>query len=189
MRKSIMICLCILLLTSMFVTGCNKKEENIQKPMNTVKEERNENKEEKTIDYVLFLRHKDKPFLFDEAYSIKANDEKLKGMSIEEFVMKELIDFEGFGEYINAIPKGTKLLSVKKDGETVIVDLSKEFVEGLKKNKEDTYLTLASIVNTLTILPGNEKVQFMIEGEILDKINDVDTSKPFEYIQGLYPDK
>ncbi|TCO73626.1 GerMN domain-containing protein [Marinisporobacter balticus] len=191
MKKFITILLCMVLMVSVFATGCKEKEskEKNEKEKNTISQENDEQKEAKMIDYVLYLRHKEMPFLFDEAYSIKANDEKLKDKTVEEFVMNELMDCEGVGENINPIPKGTKLLSIEKNDKTVTINLSKEFSEGLTSDHNDTLLTLASIVNTMTIMPDNEKVQFMIEGEILDKMNGVDTNKPFEYMDAFYPDK
>lgn len=191
MKKFITILLCIVLMTSIFSTGCKKKEteEKGEKPVNTISEENNEIKKEETIDYVLYLRHKDMPFLLDERYTIKANDEKLKDKTIEEFVINELMSFETAGEYVNAIPKGTKLLLVEKEDKTVTLNLSKEFVDGQRGDSNDTLVTLASIVNSITIMPDNEKVQFMIAGEIVDKINGIDVSKPFEYMEGFYPDK
>lgn len=196
MKRMAIILLCFVLLFSIFTVGCSKADKGKDGPTNTVNskeqsqgEDSKENTEEKEIDYVLYLRHKDKPFLFDEAYSIKAEDERLQGVSMEEFIVKELIAAEGVGEYINPIPEGTKLLSVTKDNETVIVNLSKDFVEGQKGTSNDTLLALATIVNSLTIMPDNEHVQFMIDGNIVDEINGIDISEPMDYIQGLYPDK
>ncbi|WZL74512.1 GerMN domain-containing protein [Clostridiaceae bacterium 35-E11] len=196
MKKKMIILLCFVMVFSVFIVGCSKADKEINNDTDTVNtdvenngQDDEKNLEEKEIDYVLYLRHKDKPFLFDEAYSIKEKDEKLQNVSMEEFIVKELIALEGYGEYVNPVPKKTKLLSVTKDNGTVIVNLSKDFVEGQKGTSNDTLLALATIVNSLTIMPDNEQVQFMIDGKIVYEVNGIDISKPMEYIQGFYPDK
>ena len=177
----------------MIITGCSKADKGVeQEPSNSQNKQVEEQQPSETVeelDYVLYLRYRDKPFLFDEAYSIKVSDVRLQGISFEEFIINELIDLKGFNEYINPIPPGTKFLSLQKNGGTVIVNLSKEFSDGQKGNSSDTLLTLASIINSITILPDNEEVQFMIDGKIITELNGIDVSKPFKYIQGLFPDK
>ncbi|QZY56333.1 GerMN domain-containing protein [Crassaminicella profunda] len=189
MKKIVTILLCMILMASIFFVGCKKEEKEIEND-STVKPviEENQKEEEKTMDYVLYVKHKEMPFLFDEAYSIEKEDKKLKGKSIEEFLMNELIDFEPFGEFKNPIPEGTKILSIQKANGVVTIDLSKEFIEGLKEDATETSLTVASIVDTM-VAAGNEKVQLMVEGQILDEINDVDMSKPFEFMDGFFADK
>lgn len=187
-KKIVTILLCITLMSSIFFVGCKKdeKEAENESTVKPVVEEKIE--EEKTMDYVLYIKHKEMPFLFDEAYTIDKEDDKLKGKSIEEFLMNELINFEPFGEFKNSIPEGTKLLSIEKVNGIVKINLSKEFEEGLKKNPTETELTIASIVNTM-VAAGNEKVEFLVEGKALDQVNDIDMSKPFEFMDGFYPDK
>ncbi|KXG74392.1 GerMN domain-containing protein [Thermotalea metallivorans] len=195
MKKRMLVLLWILLIVGLWAAGCTKADKgqktqnNNPPPSNQEATETTEGEKEKEIDYVLYLRHKEKPFLMDEAYSISTADDRLKDLSFEEFIVKELINFQGFGEYINPIPKGTRLLSLEKKEKQVVVNLSKEFVKGQKGTSNDTLLTLATIINSLTVLPDVEEVQFMIESKIVENVNGIDISKPFAYIQGLYPDK
>ncbi|MBF8984549.1 GerMN domain-containing protein [Lutibacter sp. B2] len=188
MKKKMILCLCTVVVATSLFSGCGKKEEvannEVKKPEVTEQKE-----EVKDIDYVLYFRHKEMPFLFDEAYTVKENDPRLKGKSIEEFIIQELINVKPFAEYLNPMPEGAKLLSIEKENRVVKVNLSKEFQAGLKGTKEDTTLTLAAVVNAITILPENDKVIILIEGKPVSNINKVDTSKAFEYFDGLYADK
>ena len=63
------------------------------------------------------------------------------------------------------IPEGTKINKVELKGNTVYVDLSKEFIENHIGGEEAEKLTVYSIVNTLTELTEVENVKFLIDGE------------------------
>jgi spore germination protein GerM len=195
MKKRMLVLLLVLLGVSVLFAGCSKADPGKtpqnnnppateQKSIDTV-----EAQGEEEIDYVLYLKHKDKPYILDEAYSIQKNDERLKGISIEEFVIQELISFKDFQAYVNPIPKGTKVLSIDKQNQKVVVNLSKEFMEGQKGTSNDTLLSIGAIVNTLTVLEGIQEVQILIEGKSVEKINGIDIANPFAYMEGLYPDK
>ncbi|MCX7922510.1 MAG: GerMN domain-containing protein [Clostridia bacterium] len=63
-----------------------------------------------------------------------------------------------------AIPNGTRLLGVNKKGNVAIVDFSKEYstAGGVAEIVERV-----SIVNTLTQIPGIQKVRILVEGKAL----------------------
>jgi len=199
-RKILCFLLVILIVASLAV-GCGKKEEVEQpeasKPAEQIEgqdvtqessEEDKLQNAEQELEYILYLKYKDKPFLYDEMFSISISDEKLKDKSIEEFVIEELISYEGDEDLVTPIPKGTKLLSVKREGNNVIVDLSKEF-KGERISSGQAMVTLGGLVNTLVVLPGNETVQIKVEGQLLQEYYGIDTSKPLSFIEGLFPDK
>jgi spore germination protein GerM len=179
----------------MMFAGCSKGDQGKLPQNNNPPAAQQEEKEavdaqtEEEVDYVLFLKHRDKPYILDEAYSVKKSDKRLQGIAMEEFVVKELIGFEDFQAYVNPIPKGTKLLSIEKENQKVIVDLSKEFVSGQKGTSNDTLLSIGSIVNSLTVLDGIEEVEILVEGKPIEKLNGIDMTHPFGYMEGLYPDK
>ncbi|MDF2548442.1 MAG: GerMN protein [Anaerosolibacter sp.] len=195
MRKRLSFLLFVLLVVSMIFAGCSKGDQEKTLQNNNPPAAEQEEKDaadlqpEEEIDYVLFLKHKDKPYILDEAYSVKKSDERLKGISIEEFVVRELIGFEDFQAYVNPIPKGTKLLSIEKENQKVVVNLSKEFADGQKGISNDTLLSIGSIVNSLTVLEGIEEVEILVEGKPVKKLNGIDMTHPFGYMEGLYPDK
>ena len=61
------------------------------------------------------------------------------------------------------------------------VDFSKEFQTRHRGGSAGEIMTIYSVVNTLTELPGVEKVQFLLEGDKLESIlGHMDTTVPIE---------
>ncbi|SHK12745.1 GerMN domain-containing protein [Paramaledivibacter caminithermalis] len=198
--KRIVSCLLIGVLILGMLSACKKKDEAEevsleQTPLENQAEEVEANNDfnaeeelPEEVEYILYLRYKDKPFLYDEYFTVNINDDNFKDKSIEEFVIQQLMDYKKEGEFITPVPEGTKLLSIKREGKNVIVNLSKEFKEK-KMSTTDAKLTTGGIINSLVALPGNETVQIMVEGEILENFNGVKLSEPLYFIEGLFPDK
>ena len=65
----------------------------------------------------------------------------------------------------SAIPEGTKVNSCTLKGNTLHVDLSKEFIDNAPSGIEEESMIIYSIVNTLTELNEVSSVKFLINGE------------------------
>lgn len=65
----------------------------------------------------------------------------------------------------SAIPEGTKVNSCTLKGNTIYVDLSKEFVDNAPSGINEESIIIYSIVNTLTELNEVSSVKFLINGE------------------------
>jgi len=65
----------------------------------------------------------------------------------------------------SAIPEGTRVNSCTLKGNTVYVDLSKEFIDNAPSGIEEESMVVYSIVNTLTELNEVSNVKFLINGE------------------------
>lgn len=63
------------------------------------------------------------------------------------------------------IPEGTKINSCDLKGNTLYVDLSKEFIDNAPSGIEEESIIVYSIVNTLTELNEVVEVKFLINGE------------------------
>ncbi len=63
------------------------------------------------------------------------------------------------------IPGGTSILGIEKQGEILVIDFSKEFIENHPGGEEEEKLTINSIVNTVTELTEINGVKIKIEGE------------------------
>lgn len=63
------------------------------------------------------------------------------------------------------IPEGTKVNSCTLKGNTVYVDLSKEFIDNAPAGIEEESMVVYSIVNSLTELNEVSNVKFLINGE------------------------
>jgi germination protein M len=84
--------------------------------------------------------------------------------SIEELVVKQLINGPTKMGLYDTIPKDTVLLNLYKTDGTCFVDFNEKFLEKLPNISEK--VAIYSVVNTLVELPGINKVQFRINGEI-----------------------
>lgn len=198
--KKILIYLLLLSLAFSLMTGCKKKEDTEEINLDqSVEENQNEEvatdieaeQQEETVDeieYILYLKYKDKPFLYDEVFSVNINDEELKDKSIEEFVLDQLLNYDEEGPAVSPVPEGTKILSIEREDKNVIVNLSKEFTEK-KMSSSDAALAAGGIINSIVALPGNETAQIMVEGKVLESYNGVKLSEPSYFMEGLFPDK
>lgn len=65
----------------------------------------------------------------------------------------------------SAIPEGTKVNSCTLKGDTLYVDLSKEFIDNAPSGIEEENMIIYSIVNTLTELNEVSSIKFLINGE------------------------
>ena len=63
------------------------------------------------------------------------------------------------------IPEGTILRNAKIEGETLIINFSKEFVDNHTNGKEIEEQTIKSIVSTMTELNEINSIKILIEGE------------------------
>ena len=79
-------------------------------------------------------------------------------------IIEELIKGPSTSEYKATIPKDTKINSINKDGNKVIVDLSKEYSQGVENSEEDLG-KIYSIVNTLTEIKEIEEVEIKVDGK------------------------
>ena len=65
----------------------------------------------------------------------------------------------------SSLPVGTKVNNAVLNGDTIELDLSKEFIENQEKDEEKIKLAIYSIVNTLTELNEVNFVKITIDGE------------------------
>lgn len=86
---------------------------------------------------------------------------------IEEMVLELLINGPSEENLYSTIPPGTKVLKTSTKDGICYVDLNKEFLSTMDNIKDD--VVIYSIVNSLVELPIVNKVQFTIEGEIVEK--------------------
>jgi germination protein M len=84
---------------------------------------------------------------------------------------KALAALNGMAEGEDApLPKGTKALSVKIEGDLATVDLSKEFKENFSGGTTEEAQTINAVVNTLGQFGGVKKVQLLVEGQKIESL-------------------
>ena len=65
----------------------------------------------------------------------------------------------------SALPENTKVNDAKLEGDKIILDISKDFIENRQGNKDEINLSIYAIVNTLTELNEVNSVKILIDGQ------------------------
>lgn len=185
----------MILVLALGVTACKKeKEEEViekEKPAVEVTEPVEENEEvvvEKTLNYVLYLKYKSKPFLVDYMYEVSSEDNNVRENGIERYSLERLFDFEGDEIMVSPVPEGVKVLGLTIENMTAKVDISSNIFDK-KLSKDEGKILLSSIVNTLVIHETIDNVEIYVDGNKLDEFFSNDVSKPVEFIGDVFPDK
>jgi spore germination protein GerM len=82
------------------------------------------------------------------------------------------------------LPSGSQLLGSSLADGVVTLDFNRAFETNFPSSSTASLLALYSLVNSLTCLPGIDKVAFRIEGEPISILGPLDVSEPL----GASPD-
>jgi len=175
------VALAVLLMAGLFLTGCGK-ENSLSKNKNPGTSENSgtpdisgQPAQGKEI-VTLYFGDKDAMYLVPETRNVDKKDGTLEAAVVEELVKGP----EKKGS-IPTIPEGTRVLSVTVVNGVAYVNFSKEFQTKHRGGSAGEIMTIYSVVNTLTEIPGVEKVQFLLEGDKLESIlGHMDTTIPIE---------
>lgn len=100
-------------------------------------------------------------------------------------VVAELMAGPKSGEdFDSTLPSGSQLLGSSLAGGVVTLDFNRAFETTFPSSSTASLLALYSLVNSLTCLPGIDKVAFTIEGEPISILGPLDVSEPL----GASPD-
>lgn len=177
MKRIILILLICLLLFASF-TGCNFAADNDD----TETQEQNDNTENITVEdtkeiswnAVLYFSDKDAMYILKEERDIKMtvdSDVSVDDITVEQkakLIIEELIKGSVNEGNTTSIPKSTEILSVSKENNTLVLDLSEEFERDHVGGSTGITMSMGPIVLSLTELEGVEQVSFKIEGKVLD---------------------
>jgi len=88
-----------------------------------------------------------------------------------------------------ALPPGTRLLSVQRKGDVLVLNLSGEFAQpDFWQGSDVAHLRLQAIVYTLTSLPNTRAVQFLVNSQVPDALGGhEELSEPVEPDPSLQP--
>lgn len=115
--------------------------------------------EGKKIPLALYFATSDNSAVKAEKREVLVKDGAIMRAAVE-----ALINGPQSEELHQTIPEGTRLLGIKRDGDTAVVDFSKEFDMA---NDVAGVVARVSLVNTLTEITGIEKVKILVQGKDL----------------------
>ena len=166
----IILSIILLILLVIFLSVRNKFNQNYSNQITeyTPAQEFSDDEIRKTI-ISLYFKNIETNSLTTEA---KAIDVKNLYQDPYTFLINMLIRGPESEKLESAIPEGTKVNSCTLKGNTVYVDLSKEFIDNAPYGIEEESIIIYSIVNTLTELNEVNGVKFLINGEENKAFND-----------------
>ena len=123
----------------------------------------------------LFFASPDGAGLVREAREIDACSDPT---ACAEEIIEELINGP-VGEMSPTLPSAATFRSVLVNGETATVDFGKEFAEGLPAGSNAEITAIYSVIDSLAFnFPGIKKVQFLLAGEHVTTLGQLDLSAP-----------
>ena len=114
-----------------------------------------------TVEVTLYFLNEDSTQLVEETRTATV----LMSERLEEKVLAMLIDGPQEEGHRISIPEGTKINEVMVQNGVCYVDLNEAFVRNQVAGEEMEYLTIYSIVKSLTRIYGVDSVQFLIDGQ------------------------
>lgn len=168
-NKKLLICIAVAVIIILIILGViffinrSKSKENLNNQIAeyTPQEEFSDDEIRKTI-ICLYFKNIETNSLIAEAKCIDVKDLAKDPYT---YLINLLIAGPENEKLESAIPEGTKVNSCTLKGNTVYVDLSKEFVDNAPSGIEEESMVIYSIVNTLTELNEVSNVRFLINGE------------------------
>lgn len=131
---------------------------------------------------ILYFPDNQAEYLVEEARTVALIDN-----SVEKTVVTELVKGTQNKDLMSTIPAETKVISVETKDGICFVNLSSEFITKHSQGSTAEVFTVYSIVNSLTELPGVNRVQFLIEGKKAEVLKHMLLDSPFtrseEYMQ------
>ncbi|EYE87558.1 hypothetical protein Q428_12730 [Fervidicella metallireducens AeB] len=120
-------------------------------------------KSQEKTDIILYFPGNDFNLLKAEDRLIDDND------SIEKSIVNEIIKGplkEGKSQIVSS---KTKVIKIKRQGNTLTLNLTKDFLNPIYSNSGEDYLKIYSIVNSLTELPGIQYIDLYVENKHISK--------------------
>ena len=103
-----------------------------------------------------------------------------KEISIERYVMEELLRGPNSPGMYSSIPQGTRLLEISTEDGECTVELSYEFYRNRPSDRQSERLAVYTIVNSLTALTNIDSVRIRVEGWDEGVYYAIDLSRPLE---------
>jgi spore germination protein GerM len=175
-RYSLLIIVTALLISTLSLSGCQKTVTTPKDNQAGASKEDPKTISKQTIS--LYFSDDQAMFLLPEKREIQLANNATQEQLIEATV-KQLIEGPKTKELQPTFPPETRLLGVKVENGTAIVDFSSELRSKHWGGSAGESMTLGSLVNTLTEIKGIDKVQLLLEGKKVESLlGHMDTSVP-----------
>lgn len=117
------------------------------------------------VDYVtLYFANEDASGLAAERRPIRSSDDRIAS------TLDGLLAGPQTPHLLRTIPAGVQVLGYRLEGSTLYVDFSKELRTNHWGGSTGEIMTVYSIVNSLTAVPGVDKVVITLEGELQETL-------------------
>ena len=160
--KKFFILIMVFLVIGVIIFWINKKDKNTITNMEYEPQEEISMTQERKTMVSLYFKNKTTKEIEPEARLI---DVKELVDDPYNTIVKLLIDGPKKETLEKVIPEGTKVNNMSVDGDTLIIDFSKEFIENHEEGKEAEQITIESIVKTFTELTEIDSIKILINGE------------------------
>ena len=167
-----------ILILGLFITGCTPSDQtgdpdNSQPPAATEQE------------LTLYFAESGANGLVAEKRTIEVEEpDQLPSLIVQELIAGPVND-----SLYPTIPPETRLISVKLEAGTAMVDFSQEIISKHWGGSTGETMTIMSLVNSLTELSEVDRVQILVEGEVVDSLlGHWDSSEPIERDESLILD-
>lgn len=104
--------------------------------------------------------------------TINASDEPV------EAVMQAFVEQQDTADLGNPIPDGTRIESVKVDGDLAEINFSKEFVDGFSGGSDEESLLIKAITKTVGQFDHIHKIMLKADGKPVNTLGHLDISEP-----------
>jgi len=182
---TLMLIMAILLLTSsLLIGGCQKSQAPKAEPNNPTAEKESE-ESNVSQDFTLYFSDNQAMYLIAENRAVEV-PKNADQVFLLETAVKQLIAGPKNQDLTATLPPETRLLSVKVDNGTAIVDFSQELQTKHWGGSTGEIMSLGSLTNTLTEFQGIQSVQILLEGQKIDSLlGHMDTSSPLQRDESL----
>lgn len=101
-----------------------------------------------------------------------------EGAKLAEAVVRELIKGPASVGLEITIPPEARLIGVKLEGDMAVVNFSREFRTKHWGGSTGELMTVMSLADSLTELPGVKRIKIQVEGEQLETLGHLDLTEP-----------
>jgi germination protein M len=130
--------------------------------------------------FTLYFPQSDYRYLVAETRDVTLSDNETEMA----YLMRKLMEGPESAQLSTAMPEGAQLLDISCADSICTVNFSSDFYDNRLDNSYGAYMTIFSIVDTLTGLDGIDAVTFLVEGQALETYGVFQLDRPISRNSG-----